>query len=413
MRFTLSFIALAALYVLPASAHMKMATPVPFDKSSLDNSPLIADGSDFPCKHKPGQAYNAEGASNVMPIGANQTLSFIGSAVHGGGSCQISLTTDNPPTQSTKWMVIHSIEGGCPASAAGNLPENPNGGGASQFQFSIPEGIKAGDYVLAWTWFNKIGNREMYMNCAPVTVTGGSKKRDENADIAPSTLTERADATFPNMFVANIPAGNPCTVQESHDVKFPNPGNSVQQAGNAADLLAAPSACPADGGMTGGGGSGTPASSAPAGGAPSTPVASSPVAATTLATSTLAASAGSFLQPTGGPNMSAPAAASPSAVAPPVSLSQPSATPAAPSAPATGSPSTGAPSTSGSSCSTPGVEVCSSDGTMIGMCDQMSHVVFTPVASGTKCVNGNMVYARDYSGRYAQGHVRRNAHGRW
>lgn len=61
-------------------------------------------------------------------------------------------------------MVIHSIEGGCPANVDGNLPADPNGDGASTFQFSIPDGINPGDYVLAWTWFNKIGNREMYMN---------------------------------------------------------------------------------------------------------------------------------------------------------------------------------------------------------------------------------------------------------
>ena len=404
MRFNISFLAFAALFAGITNAHMIMKTPTPFGHP--DNSPLDAAGADFPCKVTDG-VYDAAGVSNVMPIGVNQTLSFTGSAVHGGGSCQISLTTDKAPSKSTNWMVIHSIQGGCPIMASGNLPEDPNGSGASTFQFSIPEGISAGDYVLAWTWFNRIGNREMYMNCAPVTVTGGSKKRDAIAD-APhnNALSERA-TNFPNMFVANIPTGNPCTLPEDKDVKFPNPGDSVQFAGEASNLMAAPAGCPASGGY--------PGSSSNAGsntgGSPSAPVASSPVASsapTTMMTSTV--SAGSFLQPTGGPNASAPAAA-PSAVAPPVSLSQPSAAPAAPStaAPAAG----GAPSTSGTSCSSPGTEVCSPDGTMIGMCDQMSHVVFTPVAAGTKCVNGNMVYARDYAGRHAHGHVRRHASGRW
>ena len=402
ITFNSAVVVTALALVSTAKAHMIMKTPTPFGKSSLNNSPLVADGSDFPCKQRSG-VYDAEGASNTMPIGVNQTLSFTGSAVHGGGSCQLSLTTDKAPSKSTNWMVIHSIEGGCPINAAGNLPEDPNGSGASTFDFSIPEGIAPGDYVLAWTWFNKIGNREMYMNCAPVTVTGGSKKRDEitaGEVFSPSTqaLAVRDTPSFPNMFVANIPAGNPCTLPESKDVKFPNPGDSVQFNGNAADLQAAPSGCPASGGYPGAS-SGSP--SAPAGSSSAAP------AATTMVTSTV--SGGSFLQPTAAPNSSAPVA-SPSAVAPPVSLSQPSsAAPAASSALSTG----GAPSTSGSSCSTPGVEVCSPDGTQIGMCDQMSHVVFTPVATGTKCVNGNMVYARDYTGRHAHGHVRRHASGRW
>lgn len=97
-----------------------------------------------------------------MAIGAPQKLSFTGSAVHGGGSCQISLTTDKQPTASSQWMVIHSIIGGCPTNTTqGNLPEDPNGSSANTYEFSIPNGIVPGDYVLAWTWLNKIGNREV------------------------------------------------------------------------------------------------------------------------------------------------------------------------------------------------------------------------------------------------------------
>ena len=88
-----------------------------------------------------------------MPVGSTQQLSFKGSAVHGGGSCQISLTTDNPATKQSKWMVIHSIEGGCPSAAGGNLADAPQStSSADTFPYKIPDGIKPGTYTLAWTW---------------------------------------------------------------------------------------------------------------------------------------------------------------------------------------------------------------------------------------------------------------------
>ena len=94
-----------------------------------------------------------------MEIGSKQQLSFNGSAVHGGGSCQVSLTTDNPATKNSKWMVIHSIEGGCPARGqAGNMPggENPTEQGGDKYDYTIPQGVAPGKYTLAWTWFNKV-----------------------------------------------------------------------------------------------------------------------------------------------------------------------------------------------------------------------------------------------------------------
>ena len=83
-----------------AHGHMIMKTPTPFGKATLNNSPLAADGSDFPCKQRP-DVYDATGISSTMPIGVNQTLSFTGTAVHGGGSCQISLTNDAKPTKNS------------------------------------------------------------------------------------------------------------------------------------------------------------------------------------------------------------------------------------------------------------------------------------------------------------------------
>ncbi|KAI9149333.1 Chitin-binding, domain [Paramyrothecium foliicola] len=216
-------IALSGLAAM-ASAHILMTNPVPYGASSLNNSPLDASGSDFPCKQRPG-VYELEGASNVYPQGSTQQLSFKGTAVHGGGSCQVSVTTDRQPDANSVWKVIKSIEGGCPArGAAGNIGNDPNTPVPDTYDFEIPSDLPAGEYSLAWTWFNKIGNREMYMNCAPITVTGSG------GDV--STFN-----ALPDMFVANI---NDCRVSEGNDVQFPNPGSFVAQENGATNVFAAP-----------------------------------------------------------------------------------------------------------------------------------------------------------------------------
>ncbi len=151
--------ALCGMLASSVSAHMVITSPVPFGQSSLTNSPLINDGSDFPCKQRSG-VYDIT-KMNQMPVGVPQSLAFKGGATHGGGSCQVSVTLDKEPTQNSQWKVIHSIVGGCPSNTTGNLSEDADGTGASVFEFSIPKGMPNGQYSLAWTWFNKIGNREM------------------------------------------------------------------------------------------------------------------------------------------------------------------------------------------------------------------------------------------------------------
>ena len=134
------------------SAHIKMTKPVPFGESTLNNSPLAADGSDFPCKQRTG-VYAAEGASNTMALGSVQTVSFVGSAVHGGGSCQFSVTYDEAPTKSSTFKVIHSIEGGCPMKGVtGNNGDDATQPVPDTYSFTVPTTLPTGTATFAWTW---------------------------------------------------------------------------------------------------------------------------------------------------------------------------------------------------------------------------------------------------------------------
>ncbi|KAF4120543.1 Chitin binding domain [Geosmithia morbida] len=205
-----------------ASAHIIMTNPVPY--GTFENSPLDASGSNFPCQNvaNPGGK-----AGNTYEAGSTQELAFEGTAVHGGGSCQVSVTTDLNPTKDSTWKVIKSIEGGCPArDQAGNLPgSNAAATDPYTYEFQIPDEMPSGDYVLAWSWFNKIGNREMYMNCASVEITGGS---DDDSFLD----------TLPDMFVANI--GNECSTADSKDLQFPDPGQYLAQENGATTAWGAP-----------------------------------------------------------------------------------------------------------------------------------------------------------------------------
>ncbi|KAI0023122.1 hypothetical protein F4780DRAFT_731447 [Xylariomycetidae sp. FL0641] len=219
---TAAFTALLAT----AQGHMIMKNPKPFGSNNkqhpLDNSPLT--GANYPCKlaGSPDEWYNKEGLDNKMAIGETQTLSFTGSAVHGGGSCQLAITKDPQPSKSTSWQVILSIEGGCPSK---------DGNGASTYDFKIPDSVAPGDYVFTWTWISKMsGTQEYYQNCAPITVTGsgGSAKRSANETM---DLLPREEA-FPELFVANLEGVNTCKTTLSSDVKFPFPGPNVEKPGS-------------------------------------------------------------------------------------------------------------------------------------------------------------------------------------
>lgn len=213
MFFAKSVIAASGLIAL-GQGHMLLRVPAPYTSPALQLGPLDPSGSNYPCQALAGTRF--AGTPTVMAKGSTQKMGFTGSAVHGGGSCQISLTYDNPPTRQSAFKVIHSIQGGCPArGVAGNAPADPNAVAKDTYDFTIPEDIPAGNATLAWSWVNKVGNREFYMNCAPVAITGPGGSR-------------AALAALPDMFIANIAPHAGCKTPEGVDIQYPNPGKSVE-----------------------------------------------------------------------------------------------------------------------------------------------------------------------------------------
>ncbi|KAI1387658.1 uncharacterized protein F4822DRAFT_430405 [Hypoxylon trugodes] len=228
-----------------SAAHVILENPKPFRFQAYGPSnPISPDGSDFPCKLPPGAKLELDGAPKIMAIGEEQSASFLGPAVHGGGSCQFSLSGPvsngdwaGYPVRSSDWKVFHSIEGGCPAR---NQKGNIDGPNQDKYSFKIPEGIEPGDYVFSWTWLARIGGEpEYYQNCAPITVVPAKTKRMSNSDQR-GLFAKRVG--FPQLFMANtgdISGG--CTteeaLQEQVAIAFPDPGPSVDHPEGTGNLF--------------------------------------------------------------------------------------------------------------------------------------------------------------------------------
>ncbi|KAG6231428.1 hypothetical protein E4U34_004925 [Claviceps purpurea] len=208
-----------------AAAHMEMKNPPPlrskFNKFSTNIdydmvSPMAANGANFPCKGHLSVlgTPQARSVADWIP-GQPQSMTITGGANHNGGSCQASLSFDSGKT----WKVIHSWIGNCPLH------------GDSTFQFTVPSDTPSGPALFAWSWFNQIGNREMYMNCASITIAGRGKRLRGSTQ----SLQRR-----PDMFVANV--GNGCGTIEGRDLLFPNPGPDVDM--NSERTAPATGRCP-------------------------------------------------------------------------------------------------------------------------------------------------------------------------
>lgn len=201
-----------ALASTGALAHMQMLYPpilmgkyndaIPMaDKDWNPQNPLAPDGSNFPC-----HGWIGKDKHNVGSLQAGQVMNFslIGTTPsdyvpHGGGSCQAALSYDSGKTWSTIW----SYMGGCVLDA-------------TTYDVLIPADAPSGEVLFAWDWFNLQGNREMYQNCALMTITGGGAGLNDKK-------------AYPPPFVANV--GNGCATIEGVNVVFPSPGNNVHYGG--------------------------------------------------------------------------------------------------------------------------------------------------------------------------------------
>ncbi|KAH7414454.1 hypothetical protein DE146DRAFT_36095 [Phaeosphaeria sp. MPI-PUGE-AT-0046c] len=378
MQFSTTTALSAILAMAPLTqAHMYMLKPVPYG-GNTDKSPLAPDGSNFPCKNVP-----YTGTINQWPVGSTQTLELFGSAVHDGGSCQISVTTDKAPTKDSKFKVIHSFEGDCPfpPSAGGNKPDGDNTN--PPLPFTVPPELPNGEATMVWTWFNRVGNREMYANCAGISVSGGASN------------TTAFDA-LPDMAVANIAGHGTCTTVPGVDYTFENPGKYVTRSSKARGPFAPLcGGAPAPGGSGSGGNTGAPPA-APAPANPGIPPPANPVAPSQAPPVTSApAVSPPAASPPAGPVTSTTRAiitvTAPSGPAP-SSKKDAQTPPAAATSQAPAAPSTG----SGASCSQDGIVVCSSDGKQFGLCNH-GKAVFQDVAAGTICKDGKIDRPADFA----------------
>jgi len=202
------------------------------------------------------------GAVTTWSAGGTYNYTTQGSATHGGGSCQLTMSYDFGKT----WQVIYSIIGGCMVEG-------------STVQFTLPKDAPSGEAVFSWNWFNQMGNREMYQNCAIINVIDGG------AGLSPSV--------YPTPFVANAGV-NDCTTIANTDAVFPEPGPNVHYGGAYAG-----GNVPAAGhGITGANcygpgesGGNTPAGSGSGSGSASSAVVSAPAASSVIASVPAASSA--------------------------------------------------------------------------------------------------------------------------
>lgn len=116
-----------ALLAPVVNSHMIMNSPKPYNYNTdpyVEVNPLDGTSFKYPCQ---GRGFLADTEiTTVEAGGAALPVNFTGTATHGGGSCQFSISYEDPNavggwTPDFKFKVIYSLIGGCPANSVGNI----------------------------------------------------------------------------------------------------------------------------------------------------------------------------------------------------------------------------------------------------------------------------------------------------
>jgi hypothetical protein len=198
MHLSLAAGALALLGL--AIGHIHLVEPVPYIVGGPQDSPLSNPKESgllvFPCQGHSVQVdtttsvtagtnlrvvFGSNAAGEADPYVPGPDGGQVGTSVHGGGSCQFSISYDYSATSNGTWKTIYTIIGGCPSQWDSNFnaqqhnycnnsyAQNMTGLGGvngcmNQFDIPIPAELPGGKASFAWTWFNKIG--ELARRCS-------------------------------------------------------------------------------------------------------------------------------------------------------------------------------------------------------------------------------------------------------
>ncbi|TPX33046.1 hypothetical protein SeLEV6574_g08421 [Synchytrium endobioticum] len=139
----------------PARGYPGKVLPYDYDITS----PLTASGDRvYPCQSKPQGAPVA-----TLTPGSSLPVTISGGAPHNGGHCQFAVSYDG----GQNFVVLETIVRNCFVPATSNS--------SYTYQVQLPGNLPGSSQaVFAWSWINAVGNREYYMNCADVAISGAS-----------------------------------------------------------------------------------------------------------------------------------------------------------------------------------------------------------------------------------------------
>ncbi|KAJ1717996.1 hypothetical protein LPJ61_006967, partial [Coemansia biformis] len=165
-------------------AHISLKSPCPRYSPTGENCPVVPAGQQLDQEmnapissvqqgfSKPFCKYSTPWPTPAAKWTAGQsiTVKFGKHAVsHSGGHCEFSMSYDGGKT----FVIIHQELQYC---FVGQNLGVTNEVKIFDYTFDLPKDLPASDKaIFAWSWVNASGNREFYMNCADVAISGTSK----------------------------------------------------------------------------------------------------------------------------------------------------------------------------------------------------------------------------------------------